>query len=346
MTVGSLPHRDVEAAWELMLADTPDLPAWPQLPRRTFLENMYVQHSERFPGLVLDEKQERIWVDREADLSEELERLYAAYLEEDASYGAISSDYAAALAALPGDRLSSAVAIKGHVTGPVSWGLTVTDQHRRPILYDEILADAISRHLRLKAIWQERALRRFNSNTVMFVDEPYMSSFGSAYVALGRDQVITLMEEVLSGIVGLKGVHCCGNTDWSILLSTSIDILSLDAYEYTENLALYPEELGAFLARGGTIAWGIVPNGPKVEQETVPSLMKRLEAGMQRLVRKGIALDDLVQGALITPACGLAPLTVAQAERALALMVGVSAAMRARYLGNEVSPTIVASRTP
>jgi hypothetical protein len=339
MTVGSLPHREVGIAWELMLTHTPQLPAWPQLPRRTFLENMYVQYSERFPGLVLDREQERIWVDREADLSSGLEGLYTAYLEGDLSYGAISGDYAAGLAALPGERLGQALAIKGHVTGPVSWGLTVTDRHRRPTLYDEVLADAIARHLKLKALWQERLLRRFNPNTIIFIDEPYMSSFGSAYVSLGREQVITLMEEVLDGIQGLKGVHCCGNTDWSILLSTPIDILSLDAYGYAENLALYPEALSAFLARGGIIAWGIVPNSPEVEQETVHSLVARLEAGMGRLARKGIPLDDLLQAALITPACGLGPRTVAQAERGLALMAGVSAAMRARYLGERTAAT-------
>ncbi len=59
---------------------------------------MYVQYSERFPGLVLDVEQERIWVDREADLSSGLEQLYTAYLEEDLAYGAISGDYAAGLA--------------------------------------------------------------------------------------------------------------------------------------------------------------------------------------------------------------------------------------------------------
>jgi methionine synthase II (cobalamin-independent) len=260
-----------------------------------------------------------------------LERLYTAYLEGDLSYGAISDEYAAGLATLPADDLAGARAIKGHVTGPVSWGLVVTDQTRRPILYEEVLADAVARHLRLKATWQEQLLRRINPNTIIFVDEPYMSSFGSAYVALDREQVITLMEEVLDGIQGLKGVHCCGNTDWSILLSTSLDILSLDAYGYAENLALYPDEVRAFLDRGGIIAWGIVPNSPEVKDETVDSLVERLHVGMNLLVSKGIPLDDLLQAALITPACGLGPRTLEEAERGLELMVGVSAAMRARY---------------
>jgi methionine synthase II (cobalamin-independent) len=332
MTVGSLPHSNIDSAWDLILSRTPELPAWPQLPRRSFYENMYVQFSERFPGLQMDEENERIWVDRQGDLDPELEQLYTAYLDEDLSHASIGSAYAAGLANRPAKGLRTAQAIKGHVTGPVSWGLTVTDENRRPILYDEVLADAVARHLRLKARWQEQLLQQINPNSIIFLDEPYMSSFGSAYVALGREQVITLMEEVLGGIQGLKGVHCCGNTDWSLLLATSIDILSLDAYSYAENLALYPDELRAFLDRGGIIAWGIVPNSHEVRSETVASLVERLHAAMNLLVRKGISWEQLLESALVTPACGLGPLPVEEAERGVELMAGVSAAMRDRHL--------------
>ncbi len=76
--------------------------------------------------------------------------------------------------------------------------------------------------LRLKASWQEKELRQISKNTIIFVDEPYMSSFGSAFVPLSREKVVSLLEEVFGGISGLKGVHCCGNTDWSVLLGTSL----------------------------------------------------------------------------------------------------------------------------
>jgi len=59
--IGSMPHIDPQEACSLVLANLPDIPVWPQLPNRSFLENMYVQYSERFPGIVLEE--ERIRVD-------------------------------------------------------------------------------------------------------------------------------------------------------------------------------------------------------------------------------------------------------------------------------------------
>jgi hypothetical protein len=213
----------------------------------------------------------------------------------------------------------------------VSWGLTVVDQNRRPVLYDDVLADALSRHLRLKAAWQERELVKLSPNTVIFVDEPYMSSFGSAYVSLQREQVITLLEEVFAGIQGLKGLHCCGNTDWSLLLDTSVDILSFDTYEYAETLALYPDAIRAFLARGGYIAWGITPKSEAVWVETVETLSERLESAIDLLVGKGIAREDISRASLVTPSCGVGTLSEAAAERALSLTAGVAAEMRRRH---------------
>ncbi len=331
-SLGSLPFSDPQEACQFILEHSPQIPAWPQLPRRDFLENMYVQYSEGFPGVVLEE--EHIYVDRGQDLDPSLEKLYIAYLENDLDHAAISAGYAAGLAAflkiLPAVE-EPPVALKGQVTGPISWGLMVVDQDSHSILYEEVLADAVAKHLRLKAAWQERELRKLGEKTITFIDEPYMSSLGSAFVSLSRDQIITLMEEVLAGLEGIKGVHCCGNTDWSILMSTSVDILSLDAYQHAEALVLYPEEVSAFLERGGIIAWGIVPANDKANEETIESLVERLHAALNLLVRKGIPFDDLLGASLITPSCGTGSLSPQTTTRVFELTAGVSKAMRERY---------------
>jgi hypothetical protein len=335
MAVGSVPLPDAAQAWDLILRYMPQLPVWPQLPRRSYLENMYAQFSEGFPGIVADLEEERIYVDRTQNLDRDLERLYVAYLQNDVGYAALSPQYAKGLHHLL-DTIDlfpvPPLAIKGQVTGPISWGLTVVDQNRRPLLYDEIIADAIAKHLRLKAAWQDQQLRNLAPRTIMFVDEPYLSSFGSGLISLSRDQVVTLLEEVFAGIGGLKGVHCCGNTDWSVLLETSTDILSLDAYDYAESLSLYPDAVAAFLERGGIIAWGIVPSSPAVEGETAASLVDRLHEAMDLLVRKGVSLDRLLAAGLVTPSCGTGSLDPETAERVLQLTAAVAAQMRARYV--------------
>jgi methionine synthase II (cobalamin-independent) len=329
MSVGSVPHRDPMYACDLILKQFPVIPTWPQLPKRSFLENMYVQFSERFPGVVLEE--DRIYVDRRRSLDDALEQLYVAYLQNDLEYGAISPTYAAGLAEMLKRTLPDIAAIKGQVTGPVSWGLTVVDHNRRPVLYDEILSDAVAKHLRLKAAWQETQLRQLSPNVITFIDEPYMSSFGSAYVSLSREQAIALMEEVLSGLEGIKGVHCCGNTDWSLLLATSIDVLNFDAYGYAETLALYATEVKSFLDRGGVIAWGIVPASDAVNSETASSLEDRLGRAMQLLVDKGISLDELIHASLITPSCGTGSLSEETAEKVLSTTAEVSRLAREKH---------------
>jgi methionine synthase II (cobalamin-independent) len=328
LAAGSMPHTDPAAACQLVL-DVLDIPTWPQLPRRSFLENMYVQFSERFPGIVINH--ERIYVDREQDLDPTLEQLYVAYLMDDLDHAAISVDYAAGLHYFLDLDLGQPAVVKGQITGPVSWGLMVTDKNRKPVLYDDVLAEAIATHLRLKASWVEKELRNLSSQTIIFVDEPYMSSFGSAFVSLNREEVVSLMEEVFAGIEGLKGVHCCGNTDWSLLLSTTVDILNLDAYEYAEALALYPDQVGAFLERGGIIAWGIVPASDQVHEETVDSLLDRFYEALDLLTDKGLHRDDVLSSALIMPSCGCGSLAVETAERVFKLTGQLAQALQERY---------------
>ena len=330
--IGSMPHTDPSEACAQVSHYLKDIPAWPQLPKRSFLENMYAQFSEGFPGVVLEE--EHIYVDRSQDLDNPLEKLYAAYLDNDIDKYPISADYAAGLHSfLALDNLSP-LAVKGQITGPISWGLTVTDDSRRSVIYDDMLADAAAKLLRLKASWQEKQLRQISRNTIIFVDEPYMMSFGSAFFSLSKEMVTNLLEEVFKGISGLKGVHCCGNTDWSVLLDTSADILSFDTYNYAQSLSLYPAEVKKFLDRKGTIAWGIVPNDEEsLAKESVASLKDRLEEAIAPFTRNGIRFKQLIEQGLLTPSCGLAPLATNEAAgQALELLAELSKVIRTRYL--------------
>jgi methionine synthase II (cobalamin-independent) len=288
---------------------------------------MYVQFSEGFPGIAIQDEQ--IYADRSQDLSQPLEKLYSAYLEHKLEQYAISPAYAAGLHAFLSQQWKTPFAVKGQITGPVSFGLAITDEGRRPIIYDEVLADALAKHLRLKAAWQEKVLHTVSTNTIIFIDEPYLASIGSAFVSLPWERAAALLEEVLGGVQGLRGIHCCGNTDWSLLLQAPFDILSFDAYNYGRSLNLYPAEVKSFLERGGVIAWGIVPNDERaLEVETVSSLSQRLDTTMGLLCHKGIDYDMLREQSLLTPSCGLGLLSVEGAAKALELLAGLSKNLR------------------
>jgi methionine synthase II (cobalamin-independent) len=325
--IGSMPQTDPEAACAQVVRYLREIPCWPQLPRRAFRENMYAQFSQGFPGITLTE--DRIYVDRTKDLDKALERLYAAYLENDVDKYAVSADYAAGLHAFLKLKKIKPLAVKGQVTGPVTWGLTVTDNDGKAVIYDDVLGDAVAKFLRIKAGWQEKELRKLSANTIIFVDEPYMASFGSVSVTLSAQRVQSLVEEVFRGIEGLKGVHCCGNTDWSVLLGTSLDIVSFDTYNYAQSLSLYPKEVKALLDRGGAIAWGIVPNDqPSLQNETASSLKDRLEEAMAPFTRNGVPSKQLLRQSLLTPSCTLASVDPEACARALELLAQLSELIR------------------
>ncbi len=330
--IGSMPHTDPAAACSQITHYLKDIPAWPQLPKRSFLENMHVQFSQGFPGVVV--KEDSIYIDRSQDLDKPLEQLYAAYLENNIDKYPTSPEYAAGLSSFLSLKNLSPLAVKGQIIGPISWGLTVTDDSRRATLYDDTLADAAAKLLRLKASWQEKALSQISRNTIIFVDEPYMMSFGSAFFSLSREKVISLLEEVFGGISGLKGVHCCGNTDWSVLLETSADILNFDAYNHAQSLSLYPTEVKRFLDGKGTIAWGIIPNDEELlAKESVASLKDRLEEAMAPFTRNGIRFKQLIEQGLLTPSCGLASIATEEAAaQALELLVELSTKIRKLHM--------------
>jgi methionine synthase II (cobalamin-independent) len=329
--VGSMPNTDAEKACALVARYLPDLPVWPQLPRRINLENMYVQFSEGFPGIVVEG--EKIYIERPADFDAQIEHLYYADDENNIEGYGISEDYAAGLYAFREFGKKHPLMVKGQVTGPVSWGLCVTDREQKGILYDDLLSEAAAEFLRLKAIWMERFLRRIARDTLLFIDEPYLASLGSAFVAISSEQVSALLEVVLSGIEGLKGVHCCGSTDWSILLKSSIDVLSFDSYNYADSLSTYPAEVNAFVKRGGTIAWGIVTNDEEIlSGESVNSLFDRLGDAIAPFTRDGIPFRQLISQGILTPSCGLASLSEEAAEEALHLLEQLSVRVRSKYV--------------
>ncbi len=336
--IGSLPVTDAKEGLSLVLKYCPEIPYWPQFPNLDFAENMYVQYSEGMPSTVIDRENKKIYVDTSRDSSAEMERFYNAVLGEELDYFAIGRSYSAGIYELLASANDSRMnyhklkAAKGQLTGPISFGLQVTDENRRPILYNDTYRDMLVKQILFKAKWMERELSKVSKMTMIFVDEPYLTALGSAVVSLDREQVKADLEEVYSGISGLKGTHCCGNTDWGLLLETSVDIIALDSFEYAKNFALYSEKLSKFLERGGMIAWGAVPYQAEIlEHEDVSTLEHRLEGAIRLLESKGISKEMVLKQSLITPSCGLGCVSRETAVQALELVKELSDRMREKY---------------
>ncbi|MGQ9638170.1 MAG: hypothetical protein ACUVQ9_10355 [Thermodesulfobacteriota bacterium] len=331
--IGSFPHKDEETVFRLILENFPEIPFLPQFPNCSFLENMMVQYSEGFPSLKLNEKEQRVWIDRSEKFGEEIERFYQKVENGDLESFQISEQFSRGLRLLGylslNEYRKSMKFIKGQIIGPVTFGLSLTDEGRKSIFYDDTLRDILIKHIALKAKWLEK---RFNEllpgvETIIFFDEPALSSFGSAFSGLSREDVTNSLNKCFQFLKGLKGIHCCGNTDWSVLLSMDLDILSFDGYGYFENLSLYPRELENFLAGGGILAWGIVPTSEEVEKEDEESLIKRFNDFIHVLIKEGID-PMLLKRAIITPSCGTASLSIPLAERIYKLTSEIARRLR------------------
>ncbi len=328
--VGSLPYRDSKIACEKILKNFKDIPFWPQLIRRSFFENMYVQFSEGLPGVVVEVDEKRIYVDTEKDISGEIEAVYEKFLSNDLDFFSISRDHAEGLYELVEavKRLSAKPKfMKGQIIGPVSFGLTVTDEKKRSIFYNPELKEALLKILSMRARWQVRKLKETGLDCIIFIDEPYLASIGSSYISLKKEDALLGLNEIIQAVHkegAVCGLHCCGNTDWTFLLSADIDILNFDAYNFSDTISLYPKELEAFLKKGGLLAWGIIPTTQEILKENDELLIEKLKKTIGLLVKKGIKKEALLDAMLITPSCGVGLVDEYLAQIIMDRTVGIS----------------------
>jgi len=343
--IGSLPHEDPARAVEIVLGSVPEAPFWPQLPRLGIQEQMEVQYSEGIPCAVLDREKGRMYFDTSQDYSEGFAAFYEGYLAAEGADGsaalssmAVSPAFSKGLYALE-SRLAAEgkkrPCVKVQTTGPCSFALTVTDENKRAIYYNDEFRDVIIKALAMKCRWQVRKFKPFAERTICFIDEPILSAFGSStYVSVKRDDVVAHLEELIAAVHaegGLAGIHCCGNTEWSILVDAGADIVNFDAFGFGETIAMYPAAMKAHLERGGAIAWGIVPTSVAIRQQTVETLVARFEKAAEGLAVKGIDKKLIFDQAMITPSCGTGSMEVADAETVFEMLRLVSEALRARH---------------
>jgi hypothetical protein len=332
--VGSFPHSAPSELVDRILSRLPEVPVWPQLPARDWRESMYVQYSEGLPGAVVDRERQRIHF-RDADaLGAELEEFYGAVLSEDVERFGISADCALGLHVFL-ERLSGSPRkwAKGQVTGPFSFAMTVTDENKRCLAYTPVLYEVAVQGMAMKARWMARRLRQVAENALVVLDEPYLCSFGSAFVNVAREDVIAAIGGAVAAVHqegALAGVHCCGNTDWSLVFATGVDVVNFDALDYFQGLPLYPLELRAFLNRGGILSWGIVPASRSKGDFQPADLRKVLAERAGQLVAKGIDPGTLYRQSMLTPSCGLGTETEEHAERVLDTVAELAALVRER----------------
>ena len=332
--IGSVPYVDAEEAVRTMAGL--DIPAYPQMVKVSPWEDMFLGALAGLPALIADREAQTVRAKR-ADRENDLADFYAKFMSGERDFLALAPEarlgFDAFLSLAAEDKNYGPDLLKAQVIGPITFGqMVMLEDERNALVDDPELLEAMALGLGGKAAWEARLIRELGRTPVIFIDEPGLASFGSAFSTLTADTVIKTMgaacEVVRADGPAFIGCHICGNTDWSMMMETGIDIVNFDAYEIMEQFSLYPKQLRAFLEKGGYVAWGIVPSLGYSTDLTADFLARRLDEGWRALDQKGVPRDLLASRALITTACGLGMLPPELALAATKMKTAVADKMR------------------
>jgi len=344
--IGSMPFKDVDHAINISLSRLSEAPIWPQLPQLGLNEQMEVQYSEGIPRAVIDKEKNRMYFDTTGDYSEELGAFYETYLaamdpddgDGDCSALAISEEFSKGFYAFERAMEKSGKKLpflKVQTTGPCTVALSIVDENKRAIYYNDDFRDIIVKAMAMKCRWQIQRFSKYAEQIICFIDEPILSAFGSStYVSVTREDIVEHLKEVIEAVHAdgaLAGIHCCGNTEWSILVDAGVDIVNFDAFEFGESITIYPEAVQTLFARNGYLAWGIVPTSKAIQQQSVEDLAVLFETNIDNLAAKGIDRQLIIDHSIITPSCGTGSMDVADAEKVFKTTQALSELMQAKY---------------
>jgi hypothetical protein len=340
---GSLPHHNADAALAYSLRM--DIPFLPQIPIRNPWEFMIAQALEGLPGLQADADgsvtlNTDVWMARASGFSKHLDEAFRSdeRLEDFEPAPSISSCWQPFVWELEERQARLA---KIQIAGPMTaqWALGLRDGSGREVAPQTFreknpeLSTQIFRLVLARALAMCKRLKRVGIQPLLYLDEPglYGFSVGNPRQVLALQELKLLVQAL--GKEGVQvGIHCCSNTDWDAVLGLPIHYLSLDAALSLGSLLARGPALERFIGNGGRLSLGVIPTGrspvlhsldPHALYEQLVSQLRSRWPGSPELV------DQVLEQALYTPACGLALQSVADAELVLEL-VGRFAEIAAR----------------
>ncbi len=316
--IGSLPHHDAHAAAALTLRCLPDLPAAPQLPRRSAREGVVAQWIGALPAATVHDDGSFTIAGR-VDAHAELRPAF----DLSTHAGLLTFLDVAARQPRPPKR------VKVQIAGPLTLGVALADAGVGTDV-------AFALGARLARAWAAAvadlvSARLPGAATMCFLDEPALVCWRHADGPIDREVATDVLSTALAACTDISGVHVCGSGDLRLALDAGpqvahFDVGMLDLDDATA--------ISRYLDGGGWIAWGAIPTHRPVGEQPQPLWKALLEAWCE-LTRRGCDPVLLRGQALVAPACGLAGHGASQAERAMLL---------AREIGNRVHDQAAATK--
>ncbi|MFO7773461.1 MAG: hypothetical protein R6V59_05945 [Dehalococcoidia bacterium] len=345
--MGIMPHTDIERALELTLGL--DIPFWPQLPKVSLYEDMYIQTSQNFPGIAIDFDKERLAFNT-ARFEQELDEYFTRM--DDPQTFALTAEYSAVFHKFLSRELQGYRAVRGQVTGPVSFGFKVLDESLKPIIYNDSARGILFDFIQKKANSQYQELRASNPNAFVWLDEPGLGYVFSGLSGYNEQQATEDYHNFVEGLEGPRGLHLCAEVNLPYLLELGVEILSFDAYQIGFMPVEYASSVAEFITKGGVISWGIVPTESTILARQTPETLAATLSDYWEVVSEntGLPLKQIAEQALVAPArcclsdtgqvdtgdktAGQCPVSSAEealVEKAFAFLPEISQILRDKY---------------
>jgi hypothetical protein len=195
-------------------------------------------------------------------------------------------------------------AIRGQVTGPVSFGFRVADEGSKPIIYSDGVRGLLFDFIQRKVNLQYQQLKERNPNALVWLDEPGLGWVFSGLSGYNDVQAKQDYQSFLAGLYGPRALHLCASVNLPYLLELGIDLLSFDAYQMELMPKGYAGAVADFIRGGGIISWGIVPTDSESLDKETPGTLARLLLGYWEVVslNTGLPVKQIAEQALVAPA--------------------------------------------
>lgn len=332
--IGSLPFINAREAVQFVAQNCPDIPFWPQLPRRSPREQMIEQPLERILQQLLPNDRQYGYLIEEGHLDDVIHlftKLDGSLLKPQAE------GFFAFQEALVDGVFRRAIAIKAQMVGPVTLASQIMYRGSSLVEYPHALA-VIGEYVARMAFWQIERLQGWGKDVIFFLDEPCLGMLSLEHYG----QTVTSMSPlgVLMNIVktirqaGVQvGLHCCAtpkmNVPTTAMCRIAPDILSFDAHACIEQFFADPHAQH-FIDAGGIVAFGLVPTWIDLSNVQADVLFERWQRGALDIGDAG----KLASHSMITASCGLGLSDESSTRRSFAIATQVADRIRNLALAN------------
>lgn len=317
--IGSLPHASEYNAVDAVMRLCPEVPFWPQLPKRSSKEGIISQGLGVLGDLIEAREKGFGFEVKAGQIDAVVKRLHGSdgALYEEAAAGFFSFEYGLREGGFP-----SARAVKGQIEGPITLAAYLFYQEQ-PFLADATLFAAVAFHVSQMLCWQMERLQTFGLPVLLFVDEPALCLEATA---VAEERFLSALAATLEGARARgawAGLHCCAARPFARMCRVGADILSFDAHAGLEQFFL-DGDARAHVQRGGLVAYGLIPTWESLSSLEANRIFRRWLASAAMMGDP----QEIARQAMVTATCGLGMLDANAANESFALADAVSALFR------------------